>query len=325
MKDNVNGELYGNSKREQKKMSKDIYSVLVFMSTYNGEEYLEEQIITILNQKNVNIRLLIRDDGSTDNTLKTLRRYVHRYDNVCVIEGENIGFAKSFLSLIYNEYYEPSDYYAFADQDDIWDEDKIISGILLMSGHKNPSFYYSAQRVVDKDGTYLRHETCFRKVQNYSKYSASTVPLTRGCTQIWNSSFHKVLLARCPDLSEIYSHDFWTSLVAFWKADMIYDDVPHMGYRQTGNNVSGTYKGKVDHFKKIYNKALTLFIKYGSTREKVAKQLEFILDDEERILTAHYRDSFQAKIRLIFSIKYKQGIALKWIIFNTILIICNRL
>lgn len=50
--------------------------ILVLLSSYNGEKYLQEQIDSILNQKDVNVFVLVRDDGSTDNTLDLLRQLV---------------------------------------------------------------------------------------------------------------------------------------------------------------------------------------------------------------------------------------------------------
>lgn len=310
-------------------MDTAVYTVLVFMSAYNGEKYLDKQMRTILNQENVNIRVLVRDDGSRDNTLNLLKAYEAEYENVNVIRGKNIGYAASFLKLIYDECYEKADFYAFSDQDDIWDEDKIISGVRLMPEHDKPMFYYSSQRIVDEKGDYLRDEICFRKVQKYSKYSASMVPLTRGCTQVWNNRLHEIILARRHDINinEIYSHDFWISLVAFWKAKMVYDDVPHMGYRQTGNNISGAYKSKTDHLKYMYRKALVLAAELCHIREKTAKQIENAFGAVEgcELLTAHYRENISKKMQLLFSRKYKKGLSLKWKIFTTILVICNRL
>lgn len=45
------------------------------MSTYNGEKYLKEQIDSILSQEDVNLDLLVRDDGSTDKTVEILEIY----------------------------------------------------------------------------------------------------------------------------------------------------------------------------------------------------------------------------------------------------------
>ena len=47
-------------------------SVLVLMSTYNGEKYLQEQLNSLYNQQGVEVKILVRDDGSSDNTLKIL-------------------------------------------------------------------------------------------------------------------------------------------------------------------------------------------------------------------------------------------------------------
>lgn len=301
-------------------------SVLVFMSTYNGEKYIEEQINTILSQKNVHIRLLIRDDGSQDSTWDILKYYEGKYSNIRVVKGRNIGYAASFLTLIYDEQYEKADYYAFSDQDDIWDEDKMISGIHLMEGYGKPIFYYSAQRIVNKEGIYIRDEVCFQKVQRYSKYAASMVRLTRGCTQMWNNDFHEVLFIRRPKISEIFEHDNWVNLIAFWSADIVYDSIPHIGYRQTGDNAIGTYETKKDYLKYALKKSLAIMGALNR-REKAAKQFESVFHNSKNyyLLTAHYRESLWKKMKLLFSKEYREGLSLKWKIFNVVLILSNRL
>ena len=106
-------------------------SVQVLMSTYNGEKYIRRQIDSILNQKDVAIHLLIRDDGSTDSTCEIIRSYAEKYsDQVEVTMGSNIGYKKSFLTLI--QLAGDYDYYAFADQDDYWKPDKEIASIRKM-------------------------------------------------------------------------------------------------------------------------------------------------------------------------------------------------
>ena len=92
--------------------------ILILMSTYNGEKYLSEQLNSLLLQENVNIKILIRDDGSTDNTHKILNFYSSNYPNISWYTGENKGPALSFMDLLFNA--PESDYYAFCDQDDVW-------------------------------------------------------------------------------------------------------------------------------------------------------------------------------------------------------------
>ena len=52
-----------------------MYTVQVLLSTYNGETYLKQQLDSILNQKNVAVKLFVRDDGSSDGTVDILRAY----------------------------------------------------------------------------------------------------------------------------------------------------------------------------------------------------------------------------------------------------------
>lgn len=73
--------------------------VQVLMSTYNGEKYIEEQLQSILQQSYHNIEILIRDDGSNDNTVNIIRKYADMYsDKIRFIKGSNAGIIPSFLN-----------------------------------------------------------------------------------------------------------------------------------------------------------------------------------------------------------------------------------
>ena len=98
--------------------------VAILMSTYNGEKYLDEQIGSILAQEGVDVTLYIRDDGSSDRTAEIIKYYCKRYHNVSFTQGENLGVGNSFMQLVYDAK-DVYDYYAFADQDDIWLRDKL--------------------------------------------------------------------------------------------------------------------------------------------------------------------------------------------------------
>ena len=118
---------------------KKLPKVQVIMSTYNGEKYVQEQIESIFAQKECDISLLIRDDGSTDNTIDIVNELSKKY-NIKLIKGNNLKPAKSFLeALRYSG--EEMDYYAFSDQDDIWNEKKIISAINFIKKYTEPSLY----------------------------------------------------------------------------------------------------------------------------------------------------------------------------------------
>ena len=97
------------------------------MSTYNGERYLREQIDSILQQIDVEIELIIRDDGSNDGTVQIIEEYASKYPCISYYCGDNVGVGKSFMELLKNA--PTADYYAFSDQDDVWLKDKLIRAV----------------------------------------------------------------------------------------------------------------------------------------------------------------------------------------------------
>ena len=135
--------------------------VQVLMSTYNGADYIAEQIESIFNQvgrdENFLITLLIRDDGSSDDTVNIIKKYSTQYDIKLLIDEKNVGFKNSFLILTKNA--DKADFYFFADQDDIWEKNKVISFLdvfrtdipflvfsdLEMFGSEQGSFYKNGQ------------------------------------------------------------------------------------------------------------------------------------------------------------------------------------
>ena len=128
-------------------------TVAVLMSTYNGEKFLEEQLDSIFSQTGVNVKLYVRDDGSTDCTLHIIDQYAERFPIVKLADNENLGPGFSFMRLLYQYAFEPEiDFFAFADQDDIWLENKLWIGVEAInnSGFTGPVLYSSNQYEKDQ-------------------------------------------------------------------------------------------------------------------------------------------------------------------------------
>ena len=100
--------------------------VAVLLSTYNGYNYIKEQIESIYQQSYKNFQLYIRDDGSERAFVQQLREMQVQYGFV-LYEGDNVGFVKSFMQLL--EMVDDTELYAFADQDDIWLENKLLEAV----------------------------------------------------------------------------------------------------------------------------------------------------------------------------------------------------
>ena len=232
------------------------------MSTYNGEKYIKRQIETLLNQKDVDIHVLIRDDGSKDNTVKIIKNFSS--DRIELIEGTNIGFAQSFWTLlkIDNDY----DYYAFCDQDDIWHEDKLISAINKLSSADCPALYTSDVIAVDSDENIIKKNAFgFSGVLNY--YDSLLYSVLPGCTFVFNKKL-KEKLALYDGF--MISHDWTTYIVANIVGKVFFDPIPHINYRIHSNNSIG-----VDTSLGMLIKKINRFIKpkETNTRSRVASNI----------------------------------------------------
>lgn len=219
-------------------------TVTVLLSSYNGENYISTQIETILAQMDCSIKLLVRDDGSTDNTLRILEKYEDS-GKLTIISGENLRPAKSFFELIYAA--PESDYYAFSDQDDIWDSDKLSSAIKMLEKQTGPAFYHSNARLVDaygKDTGKLLHSEA-PQLNFMSLVCAGGI---LGCTMVFNKQLRDCVVEH-PKPQKLRMHDYYLGMICLGVGGAeLYDQTPHIGYRQHGNNVLGVafgVKGKI--------------------------------------------------------------------------------
>lgn len=287
-----------------------IKSVLVLMSTYNGEKYVKEQIDSILSQKGCKVELLIRDDGSTDNTLSIIDNYVKEFNNISVYNGsENLGAAKSFIDLLIHcpKLY---DYYAFSDQDDVWQDDKLISAISKLSSKKIPALYCCNAILVDKNLNSL-HRLEYNFIPNFTFARVLVAGQIQGATMVMNSQlvneFNNISMP-----TYIPMHDYFVSLICLAiGGKVVYDSNPYIFYRQHEKNVLGvetTLSGKIKR-----NIGLILNNNFVDL-EKICRELllqdDFhITDYNKRILNigSDYKKSFFSKIKLAFIKKMKFG------------------
>ena len=108
------------------------FRIAVLLATYNGELHLKRQLDTILNQKEVEVSLFISDDDSTDRTLEIIQSFSHRKEFIINVISTKKRFgsaARNFYNLIKNVDVTSFDYVSFADQDDIWLEEKLKNAV----------------------------------------------------------------------------------------------------------------------------------------------------------------------------------------------------
>lgn len=211
--------------------------VCVLISTFNGSQYINEQIQSILNQKNIQASILVRDDGSSDNTVDILREYEGHGDLVLLPGDGNIGVARSFFELLKNSPAE-ADYISFCDQDDVWYDSKLTWAIDRIEAVDDgePVLYFSKQEIVDEQLNVMGYSKTPRELGFGNALFECVTP---GCTVVINKSARDLLLSNLPESLHMM-HDWWMYLVISCFGRIVYDPRPTMKYRQHANNVVGS-------------------------------------------------------------------------------------
>ncbi|WP_338217637.1 glycosyltransferase [Lacticaseibacillus salsurivasis] len=285
-------------------------TVKVLLSTYNGEEYLLPLLDTLMRQQQVTVRLVIRDDGSTDRTPQLLKEYQYDHD-IKVDFGQNVGWRDSFMTLLKNvPADDDSDYYAFADQDDLYDSDKLIIAVNRLADMNNqPALYHSNVTFADAEGRPLG-----------DKYPRDMIPTTKlpecyfdskwmGTTMVFNRGLMALIRRHVPINNTV--HDAYVINIAQFFGTVIYDSTPHMKYRRHESAATGF--GKSNSVQKI--KTPTLLDryrrykanKYPNPFSNRAKEIligyDALLSPAQRsflTVLAEYRQNLPARLRLIF-------------------------
>lgn len=206
--------------------------VAVLLSTYNGEKYVGAQIHSILTQSYKNLVLVVRDDGSSDKTVKIVKEYMENYSNIKLVEGKNLGFIKSFFELLK---LEKADYYAFADQDDVWLPDKIALAVeslnKLDDSKPNMAFsnsdYYDVNMKLIKEG---------EKGKTFSFTNSLYECVTQGMTMVINQKTKDTVLDYMPE--RVFFHDWWVYMICSGMGNVAYNDVTTVKYRRDGKNAT---------------------------------------------------------------------------------------
>jgi|TARA_B100002003_G_scaffold251477_1_gene295292 glycosyltransferase involved in cell wall biosynthesis len=230
--------------------------IAILLATYNGSKYLAEQLDSILNQSYENFVIVVRDDGSSDDTVALLNDYaVRQADKFYLLDndGTNRGASGSFSFLI--EYVLENKqvlgladaYMMFCDQDDIWYEDKVEKQLAVMldverddvEAEACPVLIHSDLQVVSEQKSVIakslvRYQGLEIDRNRFPNLVISN--LVTGCTVLINET---LALKSVPVSKQAIMHDWWLALVASAFGKLIFLDTPLVHYRQHSSNTIG--------------------------------------------------------------------------------------
>lgn len=218
--------------------------ITILLATYNGEQYLAEQLESILAQTEQNWRLVIQDDCSADGTVAVARQYANAHsDRIEVIQrAVRSGSAKNnFFSMLQ---YVGTEYWMTCDQDDIWLPNKIEVTLEMMrrleEHHADvPLLVHSDLMVIDqKRNTLAKSFYAYQKLDAKRDSFANLLSqnIVTGCTALMN----RALLDKIHSLPAVaLMHDWWFALVAAAFGKIAFVEHATVLYRQHGRNSVG--------------------------------------------------------------------------------------
>lgn len=218
--------------------------VAVLMCTYNGESYLAEQLDSFERQTHSNWTLVVSDDGSHDATLSLLNGYGARWgaERIRVVSGPKRGFAANFLSLTCLDDID-ADFFAWSDQDDIWDDDKLevaVAWLQTIPKHV-PALYCGRTQLISEVGTFLGFSPCFCLPPGFP--NALVQSIAGGNTMVFNQAARDLMREAGSALS-IPAHDWWAYQLVSGAGGVIrYDPESKIAYRQHSENLIGSNSG----------------------------------------------------------------------------------
>ncbi|HUI92918.1 MAG TPA: glycosyltransferase family 2 protein [Chitinivibrionales bacterium] len=282
--------------------------VSIAMATYNGEVFLRKQLDSIYNQSYKKIEVVVCDDCSTDKTVAILDEYKKKRGLQYYVNEKNIGFIKNFervLRLCRGEYI------ALADQDDIWQPQKIEK---LIKAIGDCSLAYSDAIYINDNDIIIAPSV--RKYAGLPVVSGKPFRVLAfnsfviGCTAMVKS---KLLTSAIPFPHGVYSHDWWLSIVASKCDGLCFVDEPLVCYRRHSRNIIGLKKG-LSSLSKLFGFLYTPPQKndFVVQEKKLASILEHPLFSEEEMRVLKYayeyfHDRITSRIHLrafIISLKY---------------------
>ncbi|MEP2234167.1 MAG: glycosyltransferase family 2 protein [Alteripontixanthobacter sp.] len=218
----------------------------ILLATYNGAAHLSELLASLTAQTHRDWRLIVRDDGSADETLSLISHWAQTARQPVLIlekDGPGQGASANFAALLARS---DAPYFAFCDQDDVWLPHKLetmlaaIRGIEADQGSDHPVLAHSDLAVVDETlkpaGRTLWEMLRYDPRRPIDKRSALLENFITGCATLGNAALRE---RAAPVPAEAMMHDWWAALVAIWFGTLVPVEQPTILYRQHGKNVVG--------------------------------------------------------------------------------------
>jgi glycosyltransferase involved in cell wall biosynthesis len=240
----------------------EVQEVAILMGCRDGARFLPEQLASIAAQSHRRWRLFASDDGSTDTTRAILADFAAAHPGrVEIREGPRAGFAANYLALAGDPAIR-ADWYAFADQDDVWHPERLARGVARLAGFpaEEPALYGGRTVLIDEAGRETGRSPRFRTPPGFG--NALVQSIAGGNTMLFNRAAKALMERARPET--VVAHDWWIYiLVSGAGGNVVYDPEPLVHYRQHGANLIGGNQGWRARFRRMRMLAGGKLTEYG--------------------------------------------------------------
>jgi len=218
--------------------------ISVVLTSFNGVQFIEEQLNSILAQSIKPDEIIVCDDGSTDGTIQLLKKFEADNQIKLILNNTNIGILANFklgASLA-----NTNNYIAFSDQDDIWLPNKLATNLEAILQLEKSNLHTPIPCLVYSDLTFINEKeeilsNSFYNLMGLDKFehcfeTALFGSLLLGCTVFTNAAMRSEF-DHTPN-SKIFYHDAWLALLGFSIGKIYYIKTPLVKYRLHNNNAS---------------------------------------------------------------------------------------
>lgn len=272
--------------------------VAILLGTFHGQQFLAEQLSSFATQTHSNWDVWASDDGSTDDTLTILEYFRGRWPagRLSIHAGPARGFVSNFLFLTCNTAIQ-ADYYAYSDQDDIWEPEKLERAVRWLESVPAgiPALYCARTKLVDSNNQEIG---CSPLFGNPSFANALVQSIAGGNTMVFNNAARALLLQAGAQLPVVY-HDWWVYMaVTGCGGNVFFDPVPTLRYRQHDANVVGvnlSWSARLQRMRKLWQGQHK---KWHGDNITALRKLENRLTPENREILNQFADAREKSLIL---------------------------
>ena len=281
--------------------------VTILLATYNGAQYLSEQLESIRSQSHKNWHILASDDGSTDATYDILRSF-SKSCPLEILQGPKQGYVRNFLHLL-STHFNDGGAVAFCDQDDVWLPEKLEVALQYLSKvpKNQPALYCNRRIIWESQHNTQRSTKAYLRRPSFE--NALTENIAPGNTIVLNGAAAELARQLAPTAGRVFAHDWWLYLLVSGAGGAVfYDPDPHILYRQHAGNVIGAgekfgqnLQNKIGVWKGVFKKRL-------HENVKAMQEISQYLTVENQLCLSLFSQALQAPIHERLTLLHRSGI-----------------